>query len=483
MSGRPRHEGTVYWATTLGDVEVCPPLTDTTYADVCVVGGGFAGLWTAIELKKRSADTDVVLLEAATCGSGASGRNGGWATSYWRRFDDLVHRFGPEQALWVARAATDAVNAIGDFVAEHDVDCDWRQQGGLWAATQPESAPWQAAVTAVHGAGYPDLLRVLDAAKVRELTGSPVLHGAAMHTDTASMNPAKLVRGMRRVALEMGVRIYEASPMTSLHRGRPAIVRTQLGQVHCDQVALALGAWSAGVGELRRAYVTVGSQVVATEPLGAEVARLPWSNGLVFGDDQLSVHYAQVTSDHRVVFGRALGALGFRNRVTPRHVHDPQTARVVAADFARLFPHFASAELTHSWGGAVDRAPHGLPTVGTLGPHGNIRYVVGFSGQGVAQSRLLGRVLAAVVSGSDDAYARSALVGDPLQYFPPEPLRYVGGALVKTLVAACERRVAAGSASPVPRRTLKALIGAHVPAAIEPRHRRRDAHHGSGGCP
>lgn len=472
MSFEAKHPGTVYWATTLGDAAVCPPLTDTTRADVCIVGGGFAGLWTAIELKRRSADIDVVVLEAVTCGSGASGRNGGWATSYWRRFDDLVRHFGTDQALWVGRAAHDALVAIGDFVAEHDIDCDWRQQGGVWASTRPGAAPWSDAVAAVAAAGHGDALRVLDGARGRELVGSPVLRGAAVHTDTASVNPARLVRGMRRVALELGVRIHEASPMTMLHRGRPAVVHTQTGQVHCEQVCLALGAWSADVRELRRAYVTVGSQVVATAPLGKAVAELPWSNGLVFGDDQLSVHYAQVTTDHRIVFGRALGPLGFRNKVTPRHVHDAHTARIVAADFARLFPQFAEATLTHSWGGAVDRAPHGLPTVGTLGPEGNVHYVVGFSGQGVAQSRLLGRVLAAVAAGADDEYARNALVGSPLQYFPPEPLRYLGGRAVKSLVTACERRVAKGHPSPVSKSTLKVFVGAHVPAALEPRRRR-----------
>ena len=460
--------GNAYWYESLpGEIDVAPPVTGRVTADVCVVGGGFAGLWTAIELKQRHPDTAVALVEAAVCGQGASGRNGGWATSYWRRLPDLQRKYGYDGGLAVATGAARALRDIGAFVAERGIDCDWRQRGGIMAAADPQHVGvWRAAVQACEEAGHPGELRELPADEARRISGSPLVRAAAEHTDTASVNPARLVRGMRAAALDLGVRLYEASPMTALDRGAPATVHTPLGRVEADRVVCTLGAWSSALPELRRAYVSVGSHIVVTAPLTDIPA---WGDGMVFGDTQVSNHYAQVTPDGRLVFGRGLGSIGGRNAVTARQLDDPGVQRIVAADLRRLFPQYARTPLTHAWGGAVDRTPDGLPSVGTVGPHGNIHYVIGFSGQGVAQSRYAARVLASVATGAADAYARSGLVGAPSAYFPPDPLRTVGGTVVKDTVQACERLRSLGRRSPLDRAALSRLVGARMPRVIEPR--------------
>lgn len=461
--------GGVYWWSTVSRPKARPSLVGGVTADLCVVGGGYAGLWTAIEFKQRFPDAGVVLLDAAVCGSGASGRNGGWATSYWRRFDELVARFGLSDALWLADAAHDAVNAIGEFVDEHHIACGWRQKGGLLGAASAGSMPWQSAVTAIRSTGKEEMLRVLEPQEARALINSPALLGGAVHTDTASVNPVQLALGMRQVAIDLGVEVYEGSAMQSLVRSAPAVVSTATGWVESPQVVLALGAWASVVSDLRRSYVAVGSNVIATEPLGDAVRHAPWADGTVFGDDRISSHYAQVTEDGRIVFGRALGALGYANRVTHSHEHHRRTEAEVVSGFRHFFPQLRSARITHSWGGAVDRTPHAFPTVGQLDDAENIRFISGFSGQGVAQSRLLARMAVAGLAGSTDRYASNPLVGSPPQYFPPEPFRYIGGNVVKTFVAACEKRRASGASTVVPKKVLKALVGAHVPAAIEPR--------------
>ncbi|MGH3626022.1 MAG: NAD(P)/FAD-dependent oxidoreductase, partial [Sciscionella sp.] len=180
-----------------------------------------------------------------------------------------------------------------------------------------------------------------------------------------------------------------------------------------------------------------------------------------------------VSTDGRIVFGRGLGAIGSGTRVHPAHWHDRGTVDTVTEDLRRWFPRFAAARITHTWGGPVDRTPGHLPFVGTLGDGGNIHYAVGYSGNGVAPSVFVGRILAALATGSRDEYATCALVGGPPAYLPPEPLRTAGGRLVKAAVQRVEHAEVAGAGSTTVSRLVKSLASAHTPNRLEPRLRRR----------
>ncbi|CAA9548934.1 MAG: O-acetylhomoserine sulfhydrylase, partial [uncultured Thermoleophilia bacterium] len=336
----------------------CPPLAGPTRADVAIVGGGFVGLWTAYELTERAPDLDVVLLEGEFCGAGASGRNGGWVTGWHDELDALIERFGVKDALRLAGDTTAAIERIGEVAARHGIDCDYRQAGCLVAATAPaQLGAVDGALAACRTHGREALLHEVSGEELRRRTGSPLPIGGVIQTDAAAIQPARLARGLRRVLLERGVRIHEGSAMRRLGRGRPAFVETREGLVEADRVVLALGAWSARIRELRRAVVPVGSHLVATEPIPERVRALGWTGGEAFGDLRLLVHYAQVSADGRIVFGRGGGAIGPAGRVTAGHHRDARTSAVVAADFRRFFPTLADVRLTHSWGGPVDRAP------------------------------------------------------------------------------------------------------------------------------
>ena len=290
--------------------------------------------------------------------------------------------------------------------------------------------------------------------------------------DAATIQPALLARGLRRVALERGVRIFEATPMRRLDRGRPPRVVTPGGTIDADRVVVAAGAWAGRLRELRRAVVAVGSHIVATEPIPERVARLGWTGGEALGDARLLVHYAQVTHDGRIVFGRGGGAIGPAGRVTAAHHRDPAVVRQVAADLRRFFPDLADVRLTHAWGGPVDRAPLHLPFAGTLGDHGTVAYATGFSGNGVAPSALLGRVLASMTLGAGDAYASCALVSGPPAYLPPEPLRALGGAVVRGAVGRAEAAEERGGRPHRLDSALRRLVWTTTPRALEPRLRR-----------
>ncbi len=456
----------------------CPPLAGPARADVCIVGGGYTGLWTAIELREQAPDVSVVLVEAQACGFGASGRNGGWAHGWDDVLDELVARFGPTEGVRLADRSKWAVDRIESFCDEHGIDCHLRRAGALWAATAPAwLGAWEGALAATHAHGRGDVLEPLSGEELRRRSGSPLPLAGVREADAAALQPALLVRGLRRVALELGVRIYEGTPLVGLSRGRPAVVHTPAGRVEADRVVLATGAWSGRVArELRRATTPIGSHIVLTEPLGERAAALgeAFAAGELLRDARLMVHYVQVTPDGRIAFGRGGGALGFGGRVRAAHFHDPATVASIAADFRRWFPQLADVRLTHSWGGPVDRAPGRLPFTGRLGDHGNVLYGLGYSGRGVAPSALIGRILGRRALDLHDEDTRSALAAGPPSYWPPEPLRSAGGWVVRGLVERAEQAQEQGRRVPLAG-ALRSLAGAHTPPWAEPRRARRSA--------
>jgi glycine/D-amino acid oxidase-like deaminating enzyme len=448
----------------------CPPLAGSIKADVCVVGGGFLGMWAALEVTEQAPDAEVVLIEAAGCGFGASGRNGGWVTSWHDELEELVARFGVDRARWLAGRSTWAIERIAEVCADEGIDCHLRRAGGFWCATAPaQLGAWESAIAAGVRVGRPGFVERVDVSELQARTGSPVIVGGAWLTDAAAVQPALLARGLRRVLLRRGVAIYEGTPMLQLERGAPVVVSTPTGRVQAHAVVLGLGAWAAGVRELRRAVVPVGSHIVATEPIPDRIVELGWTGGELLGDTRLLVHYAQVTCDGRIVFGRGGGAIGPAGRVLRSHFVDPKTVAAVAAGFRRWFPQFADVRLTHSWGGAVDRAPGHLPFVGTLGDHGNVHYATGFSGNGVGPSALLGRMVGRRALGLRDAYTDNEITGGPPSYLPPEPARILGGVAVRDAVQRAEGAEERGQRAGAVSRRLRRLVSFTTPRAVEPR--------------
>jgi glycine/D-amino acid oxidase-like deaminating enzyme len=256
--------------------------------------------------------------------------------------------------------------------------------------------------------------------------------------------------------------------MIGLDRHRPAVIRTPAGQVTAERVVLGTGAWAAGLHELRRAVIPIGSHIVATEPIADRLEGLEWASGELLGDSQLMVHYAQVSLDGRIVFGRGGGALGAFGRVLERHYHDPKVLGQVVDDFRRWFPQFADVRLTHGWGGPVDRAPGHLPFVGRLDADSVVLYGIGYSGNGVAPSALIGRILGRLAIGMRDEDTEGALAQGPPGYLPPEPIRSLGGAGVRAAVQFIEGGESAIQ-SRIVHRALRKLVATRVPPLIDPR--------------
>ena len=212
------------------DSEAAPALDGSTAVDICIVGGGFTGLWTALMLKDREPGIDVALLETDVCGAGASGRNGGFAMTWWSKFSTLQKRFGTEEALRLAAASADAVTAIGAFCEQHDVPAEFREDGWLWTATNDaQVGAWRETLDALADVGQNPFVK-LPVADVQARAASTAHVAGVFEAKCASIQPGVLVRGLRRVALQRGVRIFERSPMVELQRSRPPAVVTPRGR-------------------------------------------------------------------------------------------------------------------------------------------------------------------------------------------------------------------------------------------------------------
>jgi glycine/D-amino acid oxidase-like deaminating enzyme len=423
---------TPWWITEAGAPEPAAALTSRVDADVVVVGGGYVGLWTALTLRRRDPDRRVVLVEADRCGHGPSGRNGGFLHGYWSMLAWLRDRLGADDALRVAHAGegiVPAVRALGDDV--------WLRESGM-LEVETTAAQARAADDAVEVArqlGVPQEAVALTVEEVAARCGSPVFGRGVLFRDGATVHPARLAFALRRHALEAGVELYERTPAT---RVRDAVVESPEGAVRARDVVLATNAALAHWRPLARRLAEFSSYVVLTEPVPDMLGEIGWTGGEAIADGRMFLHYFRTTDDGRVLMGSAGG-----------------TRAHAARGLRRLLPMLSGARVTHDWGGPIDVSADRLPIIGS---RGRIHYAAGFTGNGVGPSWLVAQALSSLVLDADDDWSRLPLVNRRVRPLPPEPLKRLGGAIVRASVLALEEADEEGRRPP-----LAARVGAALP--------------------
>jgi len=425
-------------AEALATEEAAAPasLRQDIRADVCIVGGGFTGLWSAIEIKQASPDTEVVIIEARLCGSGASGRNGGFVLSLWAKFQSLAKMCGEAEALRLCQLSSQAIIDLQAFCQQHGIDARMRLDGWLWTATtSAQLGSWDATVSQLEQLDQHPLRR-LAAGQAAQLSGSSLHLDGVYEPVSASIQPAMLARGLLHHARRLGVKVYEESPMLELESGQPARVRCPHGSVRADKVILAMNAWAVQFADLRKAFVVVSSDVVITRPLPALLQSIGWGNGMTISDSRMLVHYYRTTPEGRIVFGKGGGSerLVYGAKLAGKLDGASGIAATVAAHLCRAYPGVQAADIASNWTGPIDRTRNGLPHFGALPRQPNVFYAIGYSGNGVGPSMLGGKILAALSLQLDNAWSRCGLVHGLQRDFPPEPFRYLGGRLVRHAV-------------------------------------------------
>ncbi|TGQ77272.1 MULTISPECIES: FAD-dependent oxidoreductase [unclassified Mesorhizobium] len=415
------------------------PLSGNHKADVVIVGGGYVGLWTALELKRLQPSLDVALVERKTCGSGASGRNAGFAMPWWLKILTLEEVLGREEALKLCIASEDAVAQVISFCETHCPEAQPRKDGWMWAASTPAHVGrWEATVRKLEELGK-QRFTLLGAKEIQERIGTNTHLSGVYDPNAATLHPGYLVRGLRRRAIELGVRVYENSPMLEIRDANPAVVVTKNGTISAPQVVLANNAWSANHPAVKGRIVVIAADLLATSPIPQRLAQLGWTNGTGVINARQRIQVYRTTPDGRIYFGRGGGGLAFGGWFGDRYDSSPKHSRETAEAFQKIFPMLADVKISHNWTAPIDMTPTGLPFFGRFGKYKNVSYGVGWSGYGVALSHIGGRILSSMALELKNEWSECGLVDRPAEKFPPEPFRYLGGKLVQAAVTAKEK--------------------------------------------
>ncbi len=418
-----------------------PPLRGERRADVVVVGGGFTGLWTALELTSRAPHLEVVVLEAEVLGYGASGRNGGFVDpSLTHGLHNGLAHFPDEIDELIREGATNYAEIVA-FVRDHAIDAHLNSVGVIDVATEP----WQVADleegAEVHQR-VGERVELLDRERMRKQVDSPT-YLAGLHRPEAggTVDPGALVRGLGRVARDRGVAIHEQTRVTGIARhGTGVRVVTAGGEVVADQAVLATNAYSHKV--LRRTgtwFVPVYDQVLVTAPLTAEqLARIGWEGRQGLGDAANQFHYYRLTPDDRILWGGYDAIYRYGNKVGPAYDHRRATYDLLARNFRRTFPQLDDVPFERWWGGPIATTTRFTVTFGEeLG--GRVSWALGYTGLGVATTRFAAKVLADKLLDPSSPRLDLRLVRSKPVPFPPEPLRWAGVAMTRRAIARADR--------------------------------------------
>lgn len=394
-------------------------------ADLCVVGAGYSGLWTALLAKERDPNREVVILEQYETGAGASGRNGGFCSaSLTHGFGNGMQRFAAEMPL-IEEMGRQNLNEIEETIRRYGIECDFERTGELRVAVEPwqlEGMTEEARLRNEMG----DHVEVLSREQVQARIHSPIYEGAIFDPDgTAMVDPARLVWGLERACLSLGVLIYENSKVLHLEDVAGGVtVHTSYGAVTASRVALATNVFPSLVRKARKYVVPVFDYQLVTEPLTPEQREsIGWFGREGVADAGNQFHYYRLTQDGCILWGGYDAIYNFRGKVQRDYEFNAETYATLAGHFLKTFPQLAGIKFTHGWGGAIDTCTRFSPFWGTA-HQGRVAYVMGFTGLGVGATRFGAQTMIDLLDGVDSPRTQLTMVRRKPLPFPPEPLRW-----------------------------------------------------------
>ena len=379
-----------YYAASANRQLAYPSLRGELSADVCIVGGGFSGLNTAIELAQKG--FSVVLLEAHKIGWGASGRNGGQLIRGighgLEQFESII---GADGVRELKLMGLEAVEIVRRRIAQFTIDCDltW---GYCDLANKPSHLEGFAAdMAALKSLGYRHELRLLQPEQMHEVVGSDRYVGGLIDMGSGHLHPLNLALGEAAAAQSLGVQLFEDSPVTRIDYGAEVRVHTALGVVRAAHLVLGCNAY---LGELNPTLggkvLPAGSYVIATEPLSEAQAHAIIPQNMALCDQRVALDYYRLSADRRLLFG---GACHYSGR-DPADIAGYMRPKMLA-----VFPHLQDVQIDYQWGGMIGIGANRLPQIGRLKDQANVYYAQAYSGHGVNATHLAGKLLAEAIAG------------------------------------------------------------------------------------
>lgn len=388
-NGRPGN----YYDATAGAGETHAPLSGVVEAETCIVGGGFAGLNTALGLAERGQD-GVCLLEAKSLAFGASGRNGGFVFSGFSRGEAaLLADLGPRRAKALHRGTRDAVGLIRERSQRYRIDCDRVDAPVLWANwfKDPSVLRERQALLRDH---FDTHWHWVDRAALRTQLHTDRYSAALSEPGSFHFHPVKYARGVAMAARAMGVAVHEHSPALSLEReGSGWRVKTPEGEVRARNVVLACGGYLAGLRrDVDRGVMPIATYVMVTEPLGGRMAQVMSTRSAVY-DTRFAFDYYRPLPDGRLLWG---GRISIRDR-------DPAgVRRLLMRDVLRVFPQLKGVGVDFAWSGLMSYARHEMPQVGEIAP--GLWLSQAFGGHGVGPTTFAGELVASGIAEGDSRW-------------------------------------------------------------------------------
>ncbi len=434
-----------FWYRQAGMPVRRDPLPGPREYDVCVVGGGFTGLWTAYYLKQAKPDLRLAILEKEFAGFGASGRNGGWLTAELAGSHERYARaHGRAAVVAQQRAMFASVDEVVRAAASSGIAADIVKDGVLNVATNPaQRGRLHAELKDARAWGWDeDDLRLLGRDERESRLRVAGALDATYSPHCARVQPARLVQGLARAVEDLGVDIFESTAVTEIHprSGGTASAVTARGTVRAEYVIRATEGFTAGLSGQRREWLPMNSSMIVTEPLGADVWKhIGWAGTELLGDHAHAYIYAQRTADDRIAIGGRGVPYRFGSRWDDGGATHPQTVAALWRMLVRLFPAAADARVDHAWCGVLG-VPRDWCSTAHVDHESGLGWAGGYVGTGVATTNLAGRTLRDLILRDDTDLTALPWVGRQVRQWEPEPLRWTGVQLIYALYRAADRR-------------------------------------------
>jgi glycine/D-amino acid oxidase-like deaminating enzyme len=413
------------------DLSANPPFTENdARAEIVIVGGGLTGLSAAYHLKKRFPDKRIVLLEAARCGYGASGRNGGILQDFDNSLImDIYQKKGRNAARRYFKIDRQGPILVRKLIKEHRIDCDLEESGLIELALDPDDMQ---RLIKYHD-NWKSLgieSRIMNREELRHEIISERYCGGLHKERCAVLNPAKFALGLKSVLETLGVEIFECTKVVSIQPGTTIKIETEFGNITSDAIVLATNAYSHRIGFFKNRIFPMATYIMATEPLREDqMSSIGWTGRHTMFDIRREGNYFRLTSDNRIVFGGGLSPYFYNNAISSGN-YRPSLDRL-ESDFFNVWPQLQDVRITHRWGGTLAMTLDFHPTIGVRGANKNIFYGVGYSGHGVSWGQLAGKIISQLYANEDTELTNFYGTNKIAPYLPPEPFRKAGYHLFK----------------------------------------------------
>ena len=429
-----------YWTDRADAPAACAPLVGEVSADLAIVGGGFTGLWAAVEAKERDPDREVVLIESETIAFGASGRNGGFIEpSLTHGLENGTSRFSDSELSELERIGNDNMRGIEAALSRYDIDCDLHRDGVIWCANQPHQLDWFDEMIE-KGLRYGHDVVALDEHELRREVNSPMYLGGVWDRGEGGLiDPAQLAWGLRRAALSLGVKIFEGTRVERLVDEGNVRLYCPRGTVSARRVVIGTSAYKPLIKSVKHFIAPVYDYVLMTEPLSeSQRDAIGWRGGQGLSDGGNQFHYHRVTASGCILYGGYDAIHYYGSDVSPHRDQRHETFALLSKQFFATFPQLEGLIFSHRCGGPIDTCTRFFAFFGTA-CNGKVAYVAGYTGLGVGATRFGARTTLDLVDGVDSELTRLPMVKSKPFPFPPEPLRSAAIQLTRREIARADR--------------------------------------------